>query len=156
MASIMGVVVYEGSAVFIIDAPTMFDHPDGHGSTCLTYNRFKDGRQRMIQGPLNLDDRAQHPADGTQNLIVKIPFEHLWISWNKVLPGLTRAISLKPWMVETRSGKMQDPAQERIKVEESAKPQPGATICRDASSDPVVLNPNIDILKYDGTEDPRP
>ncbi|UYV69334.1 hypothetical protein LAZ67_6003264 [Cordylochernes scorpioides] len=31
-------------------------------------------------------------------------------------------------MVETRSGKMQDPAQERIKVEESAKPQPGTTI----------------------------
>ncbi|UYV84774.1 hypothetical protein LAZ67_X003448 [Cordylochernes scorpioides] len=28
-------------------------------------------------------------------------------------------------MVETRSGKMQDPAQERIKDEESAKPQPG-------------------------------
>ncbi|UYV61958.1 hypothetical protein LAZ67_1007166, partial [Cordylochernes scorpioides] len=60
------------------------------------------------------------------------------------------------WMVETRSGKMQDPAQERIKAEESAKPQPGATIGRDASSDPVVLNPNIDIPKYDGTEDPRP
>ncbi|UYV65696.1 hypothetical protein LAZ67_3005170, partial [Cordylochernes scorpioides] len=59
-------------------------------------------------------------------------------------------------MVETRSGKMQDPAQERIKAEESAKPQPGATIGRDASSDPVVLNPNIDIPKYDGTEDPRP
>ncbi|UYV77704.1 hypothetical protein LAZ67_15001993 [Cordylochernes scorpioides] len=51
---------------------------------------------------------------------------------------------------------MQDPAQERIKAEESAKPQPGATIGRDASSDPVVLNPNIDIPKYDGTEDPRP
>ncbi|UYV60365.1 hypothetical protein LAZ67_1000954 [Cordylochernes scorpioides] len=59
-------------------------------------------------------------------------------------------------MVETRSGKMQDPAQERITAEESAKPQPGATIGRDASSDPVVLNPNIDIPKYDGTEDPRP
>ncbi|UYV67085.1 hypothetical protein LAZ67_4003851 [Cordylochernes scorpioides] len=59
-------------------------------------------------------------------------------------------------MVETRSGKMQDPAQERIKAEESAKPQPGATIGRDASFDPVVLNPNIDIPKYDGTEDPRP
>ncbi|UYV65007.1 hypothetical protein LAZ67_3002795 [Cordylochernes scorpioides] len=59
-------------------------------------------------------------------------------------------------MVETRSGKMQDPAQERIKAEEFAKPQPGATIGRDASSDPVVLNPNIDIPKYDGTEDPRP
>ncbi|UYV83011.1 K02A2.6-like, partial [Cordylochernes scorpioides] len=59
-------------------------------------------------------------------------------------------------MVETRSGKMQDPAQERIKAEESAKPQPGATIGGDASSDPVVLNPNIDIPKYDGTEDPRP
>ncbi|UYV65690.1 hypothetical protein LAZ67_3005153 [Cordylochernes scorpioides] len=59
-------------------------------------------------------------------------------------------------MVETRSGKMQDPAQERIKAEESAKPHPGATIGRDASSDPVVLNPNIDIPKYDGTEDPRP
>ncbi|UYV79190.1 hypothetical protein LAZ67_17001440 [Cordylochernes scorpioides] len=60
------------------------------------------------------------------------------------------------WMVETRSGKMQDPVQERIMAEESAKPQPGATIGRDASSDPVVLNPNIDIPKYDGTEDPRP
>ncbi|UYV73632.1 K02A2.6-like, partial [Cordylochernes scorpioides] len=59
-------------------------------------------------------------------------------------------------MVETRSGKMQDPAQERIMAEESAKPQPGATIGRDASSDQVVLNPNIDIPKYDGTEDPRP
>ncbi|UYV84725.1 K02A2.6-like [Cordylochernes scorpioides] len=51
---------------------------------------------------------------------------------------------------------MQDPAQERIMAEESAKPQHGATIGRDASSDPVVLNPNIDIPKYDGTEDPRP
>ncbi|UYV60745.1 hypothetical protein LAZ67_1002098, partial [Cordylochernes scorpioides] len=59
-------------------------------------------------------------------------------------------------MVETRSGKVQHPAQERIKAEESAKPQPGATIGRDAISDPVVLNPNIDIPKYDGTEDPRP
>ncbi|UYV79737.1 hypothetical protein LAZ67_18000530 [Cordylochernes scorpioides] len=59
-------------------------------------------------------------------------------------------------MVETRSGKMQDPVQERIQAEESAKPQPGVTIGRDASSDPVVLNPNIDIPKYDGTEDPRP
>ncbi|UYV62854.1 hypothetical protein LAZ67_2002159, partial [Cordylochernes scorpioides] len=59
-------------------------------------------------------------------------------------------------IVETRSSKMQDPAQERIKAEESAKPQPGATIGGDASSDPVVLNPNIDIPKYDGTEDPRP
>ncbi|UYV65315.1 hypothetical protein LAZ67_3003928, partial [Cordylochernes scorpioides] len=59
-------------------------------------------------------------------------------------------------MVETRSGKMQDTSEERIKAEESAKPQPGATIGRDASSDPVVLNPNIDIPKYDGTEDPRP
>ncbi|UYV69554.1 hypothetical protein LAZ67_6003952 [Cordylochernes scorpioides] len=29
-------------------------------------------------------------------------------------------------MVETRSGKMQDPAQERIMAEESAKPQPAA------------------------------
>ncbi|UYV61375.1 hypothetical protein LAZ67_1004650, partial [Cordylochernes scorpioides] len=31
-------------------------------------------------------------------------------------------------MVETRSGKMQDASEERIKTEESAKPQPGATI----------------------------
>ncbi|UYV80030.1 hypothetical protein LAZ67_18001469 [Cordylochernes scorpioides] len=67
----------------------------------------------------------------------------------------SRALRLR-MMVETRSGKMQDPAQERIQAEESAKPQPGATIGRDASSDPVVLNPNIDIPKYDGTEDPRP
>ncbi|UYV68139.1 hypothetical protein LAZ67_5003162, partial [Cordylochernes scorpioides] len=65
-------------------------------------------------------------------------------------------LSITTRMVETRSGKMQDPAQERIKAEESAKPQLGATIGGDASSDPVVLNPNIDIPKYDGTEDPRP
>ncbi|UYV83677.1 hypothetical protein LAZ67_23002041 [Cordylochernes scorpioides] len=37
-----------------------------------------------------------------------------------------------------------------------SKSQPGATIGRNASSDPVVLNPNINIPKYDGTEDPRP
>ncbi|UYV73410.1 hypothetical protein LAZ67_10003088 [Cordylochernes scorpioides] len=64
-----------------------------------------------------------------------------------------------PDLTRTRSGriiKKPDPAQERIQAEESAKPQPGATIGRDASSDPVVLNPNIDIPKYDGTEDPRP
>ncbi|UYV82162.1 hypothetical protein LAZ67_21001178 [Cordylochernes scorpioides] len=71
-------------------------------------------------------------------------------------PDISFNVSNLSQMVETRSGKMQDPAQERIKVEESAKPQPGATIGRDASSDPVVLNPNIDIPKYDGTEDPRP
>ncbi|UYV65435.1 K02A2.6-like [Cordylochernes scorpioides] len=59
-------------------------------------------------------------------------------------------------MVETRSGKMQDTSEERLKTEESAKPQPSATIGRDASADPVGLNPNIDIPKYDGTEDPRP
>ncbi|UYV71534.1 K02A2.6-like, partial [Cordylochernes scorpioides] len=59
-------------------------------------------------------------------------------------------------MVETLSGKMQDTSEERLKTEESAKPQPSATIGRDASADPVVLNPNIDIPKYDGTEDPRP
>ncbi|UYV67821.1 hypothetical protein LAZ67_5002141, partial [Cordylochernes scorpioides] len=62
----------------------------------------------------------------------------------------------KEKMVETRSGKMQDTSEERLKTEESAKPQPSATIGRDASADPVVLNPNIDIPKYDGTEDPRP
>ncbi|UYV75753.1 hypothetical protein LAZ67_13001224 [Cordylochernes scorpioides] len=55
--------------------------------------------------------------------------------------GMQRPLSHLDRMVETRSGKMQDPAQERIKAEESAKPQPGATIGRDASSDPVVLNP---------------
>ncbi|UYV72042.1 hypothetical protein LAZ67_9001620, partial [Cordylochernes scorpioides] len=71
-------------------------------------------------------------------------------------PLRLRAQTTRDMMVETRSGKMQDPAQERIMAEESAKPQPGATIGRDASSDPVVLNPNIDIPKYDGTEDPRP
>ncbi|UYV83182.1 hypothetical protein LAZ67_23000087 [Cordylochernes scorpioides] len=70
------------------------------------------------------------------------------------LPNTSHRMPIR--MVETRSGKMQDPAEERIKAEESAKPQPGATIGRDASSDPVVLNPNIDIPKYDGTEDPRP
>ncbi|UYV77773.1 hypothetical protein LAZ67_15002226 [Cordylochernes scorpioides] len=47
---------------------------------------------------------------------------------------------------------MQDPAQERIMAEESAKPQPGVTIGRDASSDPVVLNPNIDIPNFTSWE----
>ncbi|UYV74237.1 hypothetical protein LAZ67_11002572 [Cordylochernes scorpioides] len=42
-------------------------------------------------------------------------------------PALIDEIS-KNRMVETRSGKMQDPAQERIMPEEFAKPQPGATI----------------------------
>ncbi|UYV61934.1 hypothetical protein LAZ67_1007101 [Cordylochernes scorpioides] len=75
------------------------------------------------------------------------------------LPKETRSrrrIKTPSRMIETRSGKMQDPAQERIKVEEFSKPQPGATIGRYASADPVVLNPNIDITKYDGTEDLRP
>ncbi|UYV61731.1 hypothetical protein LAZ67_1006186 [Cordylochernes scorpioides] len=52
--------------------------------------------------------------------------------------------------------RMQDTSEERLKTEESAKLQPSATIGRDASADPVVLNPNIDIPKYDGTVDPRP
>ncbi|UYV67845.1 hypothetical protein LAZ67_5002210, partial [Cordylochernes scorpioides] len=75
------------------------------------------------------------------------PFKHLT---PRIIPN--RVIK----MVETRSGKMQDTSEERLKTEESAKPQPSATIGRDASADPVVLNPNIDIPKYDGTEDPRP
>ncbi|UYV67071.1 hypothetical protein LAZ67_4003814, partial [Cordylochernes scorpioides] len=79
--------------------------------------------------------------------------------WFERFSNFTKIVRINAWirrMVETRSGKMQDPSQERIQAEESAKPQPGATIGRDASSDPVVLNPNIDIPKYDGTEDPRP
>ncbi|UYV69343.1 K02A2.6-like, partial [Cordylochernes scorpioides] len=75
---------------------------------------------------------------------------------NTLTSQIEACLNSRPLMVETRSGKMQDPAQERIMAEESAKPQPGATIGRDANSDPVVLNPNIDIPKYDGTEDPRP
>ncbi|UYV85048.1 K02A2.6-like [Cordylochernes scorpioides] len=51
---------------------------------------------------------------------------------------------------------IRDTSEERIQTEESFKLQLGATIGRDASVDPVVLNPNIDIPKYDGTEDPRP
>ncbi|UYV64089.1 hypothetical protein LAZ67_2006543 [Cordylochernes scorpioides] len=58
--------------------------------------------------------------------------------------------------VEVSVYTMQDTSEERLKTEESAKPQPSATIGRDASADPVVLNPSIDIPKYDGTEDPRP
>ncbi|UYV77232.1 hypothetical protein LAZ67_15000189, partial [Cordylochernes scorpioides] len=42
-------------------------------------------------------------------------------------------------MVETRSGKMQDPAQERIKAEASAKPQPGATISTARKSGQLVM-----------------
>ncbi|UYV62022.1 hypothetical protein LAZ67_1007522 [Cordylochernes scorpioides] len=66
----------------------------------------------------------------------------------------TQALDMK--MVKKRSGKIQDASEERIKTEESAEPQPGANIGRDASADQVVLNPNIDFPKYDGTKDPRP
>ncbi|UYV83654.1 K02A2.6-like [Cordylochernes scorpioides] len=48
------------------------------------------------------------------------------------------------------------PRARRPPVDDPAKPQLGATIVRDASSDPVSWNPNIEIPKYDGTEDPRP
>ncbi|UYV69788.1 hypothetical protein LAZ67_7000732, partial [Cordylochernes scorpioides] len=43
-----------------------------------------------------------------------------------------------------------------FKVDDPAKLQLGATIGRDAGFEPVALNPNIEIPKYDGTDDPRP
>ncbi|UYV74973.1 hypothetical protein LAZ67_12001943 [Cordylochernes scorpioides] len=113
---------------------------------------------------LNPEDQEDHleedPEDASTNFQEEdIPTERTQQPQTRVeISGpITRSRALRlRMMVETRSGKMQDPAQERIKAEESAKPQPGATIGGDASSDPVVLNPNIDIPKYDGTEDPRP
>ncbi|UYV63687.1 hypothetical protein LAZ67_2005306 [Cordylochernes scorpioides] len=44
----------------------------------------------------------------------------------------------------------------RQKVDDPAKLQLGVTIARDADSEPVALNHNEEIPKYDGTEDPRP
>ncbi|UYV79189.1 hypothetical protein LAZ67_17001439, partial [Cordylochernes scorpioides] len=43
---------------------------------------------------------------------------------NGLTERLNRTLINMLWMVETRSGKMQDPVQERIMAEESAKPQP--------------------------------
>ncbi|UYV69271.1 hypothetical protein LAZ67_6003057 [Cordylochernes scorpioides] len=82
-----------------------------------------------------------------------------WKRWASrgTAPGCSEAGALnRPGIQEKWQMELEAEAQERIKFEESAKPQPGATIGREASSDPVVLNPKIDIPKYDGTEDPRP
>ncbi|UYV76864.1 hypothetical protein LAZ67_14002248 [Cordylochernes scorpioides] len=79
-------------------------------------------------------------------------FHHFDVETAFLYGKLTETI----YMTQPEGYQRQDPAQERTKFEETAKPQPGATIGRDASSDPVVLNPNIDIPKYDVTEDPRP
>ncbi|UYV71169.1 EPM2AIP1 [Cordylochernes scorpioides] len=96
----------------------------------------------------------QNPFDADiETLAPELQMEMIDLQCSDIIKNKYENSSL---MVETRSGKMQDTSEERIKAEESAKPQLGATIGGDASSDPVVLNPNIDIPKYDGTEDPRP
>ncbi|UYV85164.1 FAM200A [Cordylochernes scorpioides] len=114
---------------------------------------FSENKVKLVA--FKFGNRKSPGPDGIDNTVVK--------ALNRVSgkdPGtpfyIILIINISKRMIETRSGKMQDPAQERIMPEESAKPQPGATIGRDASSDPVVLNPNIDIPKFDGTEDPRP
>ncbi|UYV79438.1 hypothetical protein LAZ67_17002614, partial [Cordylochernes scorpioides] len=58
--------------------------------------------------------------------------------------------------METHSGNVHNTKKEETKVDDPAKLQLGATIGRDADFEPVALNPNIEIPKYDGTEDPRP
>ncbi|UYV75671.1 hypothetical protein LAZ67_13000963 [Cordylochernes scorpioides] len=58
--------------------------------------------------------------------------------------------------METRSGNVYNTKKEETKVGDPAKLQLGATIDRDAGFEPVALNPNIEIPKYDGTDDPRP
>ncbi|UYV75865.1 hypothetical protein LAZ67_13001600 [Cordylochernes scorpioides] len=58
--------------------------------------------------------------------------------------------------METRSGNVYNTKKEETKVDDPAKLQLGATIGRDAGFEPVALNPNIEIPKYDGTDDPRP
>ncbi|UYV82272.1 hypothetical protein LAZ67_21001524 [Cordylochernes scorpioides] len=99
---------------------------------------------------------ARHPSPRTLVELRTALLEEWGLLSLDLLQSLIWNLSFGCRMVETRSGKMQDPAQERIKAEEFAKPQLGAIIGGDASSDPVVLNPNIDIPKYEGTEDPRP
>ncbi|UYV78997.1 hypothetical protein LAZ67_17000580, partial [Cordylochernes scorpioides] len=56
--------------------------------------------------------------------------------------GLTKTNARSPFLV--------------LLVEAASPPSISFLSILDASSDPVVLNPNIDIPKYDGTEDPRP
>ncbi|UYV71114.1 hypothetical protein LAZ67_8001791, partial [Cordylochernes scorpioides] len=58
--------------------------------------------------------------------------------------------------METRSGNVYNTKKDETKVDDPAKLQLGATIGRDAGFEPVALNPNIEIPKYGGTEDPRP
>ncbi|UYV83092.1 K02A2.6-like [Cordylochernes scorpioides] len=41
-------------------------------------------------------------SNSTINKIVKIPLDPVWISWNKIRPRLTRAISPKPWSLGGR------------------------------------------------------
>ncbi|UYV85017.1 hypothetical protein LAZ67_X004272 [Cordylochernes scorpioides] len=66
---------------------------------------------------------------------------------------ITPLLTHRCLMVEIRSGNMQEMSEERIKAEEPAKPQTGAKIGRDASADPVVLNPNIYLPRNNGTKD---
>ncbi|UYV70290.1 K02A2.6-like, partial [Cordylochernes scorpioides] len=104
----------------------------------------------------NSNNPMIHKRQVIKSLVQRAKQEHTQELTTEEIQELQSQQHTEVMMVETRSGKMQDPAQERIIAEESAKPLTGATIGRDASSDPVVLNPNIDIPKYDGTEDPRP
>ncbi|UYV81376.1 hypothetical protein LAZ67_20000989 [Cordylochernes scorpioides] len=55
-------------------------------------------------------------------------------------------------MVETRSGKMQDTSEERLKTEESVKPQPSATIYKyrnrkEATVEVTAVGVSLDVYR---------
>ncbi|UYV76539.1 hypothetical protein LAZ67_14001051 [Cordylochernes scorpioides] len=48
------------------------------------------------------EDTLKHSKTSKLSVIVRFPLDPVWISWNKVRPRLTRAITLKPWSLGGR------------------------------------------------------
>ncbi|UYV65208.1 hypothetical protein LAZ67_3003592 [Cordylochernes scorpioides] len=123
---------------------TTSNNPQANG-LCERLNATLTGKLRLLH--------LENPKVAWTKLVKKRGFQYVTMAIDWTFPNM-RLIVFKGWLkhaLERCKTRLR-----RLKTEESAKPQPSATIGRDASADPVVLNPNMDIPKYDGTEDPRP
>ncbi|UYV68144.1 hypothetical protein LAZ67_5003175 [Cordylochernes scorpioides] len=126
-----------------------------HANVLQDFNKGIDLNTTLIKTPeirMELPSTSRYLPEQEATLEDIVPEEQIAISDMDCLYPNESPNENENKTVITRSGRQ---IHKRIKVEDTAKPQPGATIGRDARSDPVVLNRNIDIPKYDGTEDPR-